>query len=231
MAAFAFQNVVQSIGYIRLDSAVAEKERDDALLLDAACLQTGSQIAVVYAYQAELSELKAIAARSSLTTRVKNAGVTVNSAMSTWIEALEAPVQGSPADGAFFEKFPEVFQYHLKRLAVLPLRAGDELLGLLTLGRSEEDAFDPAAVAAGQRAARLLTAVLERDALRRKLAERKVMERAKGILQNRRHLTEEQAYLLLRNNSRRRRVTMAEIAREIIEAHTQRQTLNRLVAS
>jgi AmiR/NasT family two-component response regulator len=43
------------------------------------------------------------------------------------------------------------------------------------------------------------------------------MERAKGILQARRRLSENQAYLLLRSESRRRRVSMVDLAREIIE--------------
>jgi len=180
MAAFAFQNVVQNIDYIRLDSAVVEQDGGDALLLDASRLQTGSQIAVIYRYQTALSELRAIAVRSSLTTRVRNAEVTIGAAMSAWIESLEGPAQGSPADARFFDKFPEVFQYRLRRLAVLPLRAGEDLQGLLTFGRSEADAFDSTAIAAGQRAARLLTSALERD--------------------SRRHLTEEQAYLPLRNS-------------------------------
>ena len=44
------------------------------------------------------------------------------------------------------------------------------------------------------------------------------MERAKGILQSRRRLSEHQAYLFLRGESRRRRVPMVDLAREIIEA-------------
>jgi AmiR/NasT family two-component response regulator len=70
----------------------------------------------------------------------------------------------------------------------------------------------------------LLTAVLERDSLRQKLVERKLVERAKGILQQRRKLSEEQAYLLLRNNSRRRRMPMVNLAKEIIELAVQPNT-------
>jgi ANTAR domain len=222
MAALAFQNIIQTIGYIRLDTSVAETDRDDALLLDAARVHTGSQVAVIYGHRGETSELKAIAARSSIETRVKNAGVTIGPAMSEWIESLAGPIQLSLADGAFFERFPEVFQYHLKRLLIVPLRAGD-LLGLLTLGRVYDEAgFDAAQIQIAQRAGRLLTAVYERDWLQHKLLERKLVERAKGILQERRRLTEEQAYLLLRNSSRQRRVTMVHIAQEIIDAKTQR---------
>lgn len=227
MAAIAFPTVVQTIDYIRLDAAAAEKERDCSVLLDEARHHCGSQTGVVYSFQPELSELSAIAARSIIAKRVSNAGVTVSAPMSKWIESLAGPVQGDPAEGAFFDRFPEVFQYHLKRLAVFPLRAGSELLGLLTLGRAEERSFDDDGITAGLRAARSLTAVLERDSLRHKLLETKVVERAKGILQERRRLTENQAYRTLLDDSRRRRIPMAARAQEIIELYTEPYTPGR----
>jgi hypothetical protein len=224
MAAFAFPDIIQTIDYIRLDTSTAETDTDHAFLLDATRTRTGSQTAVVYAYQAEAFELSAVAARSSIASRVKNAAVTIGAEMSQRIESLPGPVQGSPVDGRFFEKFPEVFQYHLKRLAVVPLRAGN-LLGLLTLGRSEETSFNPAELETAQRAARLLTAVRERDSRKQELLDRKLVERAKGILQRRRGVSADEAYELIRNKSRLRRVPMANLANEIVEASLQRRLL------
>lgn len=221
MAAFALQNIAQTRYYIRLDSALAETETDHALLLDATRLLTDSQAAVLYQTQPETSAINAITARSAVPSRVKEVGVTLSPATSEWIESLTQPVQGTRLTDPNFEKFPEILQYQLRRLIVIPLRTEDNLLGLLTLGRTVETAFDAEAIAAAQRASRLLTAIFERDFLRQKLLERKLVERAKGILQHRRRLSEEQAYLLLRNNSRRRRLPMTELAREIIEAHVQ----------
>jgi two-component system, response regulator PdtaR len=221
MAAFAFQNIIQTRYYIRLDSSVAETETDHALLLDAVRLRTDSQTAVIYAFQPETSELNAVTARSGIASGVKDVGVTFSAGTSQWLESLASPVQGKPAAEPNFEKFPEVLQYRLKRLAIVPLRTENDFLGLLTLGRPVETGFDQLAIEVIQRAGRLLTAVLERDSLHQKLLERKLVERAKGILQQRRKLSEEQAYLLLRNNSRRRRMPMANLAKEIIETYVQ----------
>jgi hypothetical protein len=179
---------------------------------------------VVYIYQAETSELNSIAARSSIASRVKDAAVTIDAEMSDRIESLSGPVQGGPVDERFFEKFPETFQYHLKRLAVVPLRVRN-FLGLLTLGRADETSFNPSELETAKGAARLLAAAHERDSLQQDLLDRKLIERAKGILQRRRRLSEEQAYRLMRNNSRRRRIRMANIAKEIIEASVRRQLL------
>ncbi len=47
------------------------------------------------------------------------------------------------------------------------------------------------------------------------------MDRAKGILQQRRRLSEEQAYQLLRDDSRRRGIPMIDVAKEIIDTYVQ----------
>jgi hypothetical protein len=217
MAAFAFHHPVPTRYYIRLDSVVAERETDHALLLDAARAQTNSQTAVIYAFQPEILEVRAVTARTNLTAQLKDVGVTFSEVASRWLESLPGTTQGTPAGQRNFEKFPEALQYQVKRLVVVPLRTENSVFGFLTLGRLVETPFQQTDIDVANRAGRLLTAVLERDSLQRKLVERKLIERAKGILQQRRSLSEEQAYLLLRNNSRRRRITMASLAKEIIE--------------
>ncbi len=52
--------------------------------------------------------------------------------------------------------------------------------------------------------------------MRRQLETRKIVERAKGILQHRHSITEEESYLRLRNESRRLRRPMRELAEAII---------------
>jgi AmiR/NasT family two-component response regulator len=54
--------------------------------------------------------------------------------------------------------------------------------------------------------------------MKRELATRKLVERAKGILQRNHGLTEEEAYLRLRGESRRMRRPMKELAEAIILA-------------
>ena len=228
MAAFALQPVAQTRYYIRLDSSVAGRETDYTFLLDASRHHTDSQTAVIYGFKPETSDLNAIAAQSSGAARVKDVGVTLSAATSRWFESLTVPVQGAPSTEPNFEKFPEVLQYQLKRLIVVPLRTENDILGLLTLGRFADGAFDQPALEVAHRAGRVLTAVLERDSLQQKLVGRKLVERAKGILQQRRRLSEEQAYILLHNTSRRRKIPMANLAKEIIEAHVQAAGARRL---
>lgn len=58
--------------------------------------------------------------------------------------------------------------------------------------------------------------VEESQEMKRELETRKLVERAKGILQHRHGITEEEAYLRLRNQSRRLRRPMKELAQAII---------------
>jgi GAF domain-containing protein len=58
----------------------------------------------------------------------------------------------------------------------------------------------------------------ETNELKKQLESRKLLERAKGILQHRHNLTEEEAYLRLRNESRRMRRPMRDLAEAIILA-------------
>jgi GAF domain-containing protein len=152
---------------------------------------------------------------------------------------LRGPVDARALLDGRFEKFPEVLQFRFGRLLVAPLFHGDKLSGLLTVGRLGDAAFDGAevdlltalahaaeavvntrlAVSRGRTlAARVSLLEREKDELERRLEERKVVERAKGLLQKE-GATEESAYLQIRRISRQRRVTMAVTAKEIISAH------------
>jgi len=60
-------------------------------------------------------------------------------------------------------------------------------------------------------------AVDDRDEIRRKLAERKLLERAKGVMQARLGISEEKAYFELRRIARQSRVPLAQVAAGIVE--------------
>ena len=80
------------------------------------------------------------------------------------------------------------------------------------------DEIDFVTVVAGQAAiaienARLMSETLE---AKRALETRKVVERAKGIMQHKLGITEEDAYLKLRNESRRLRRPMRDLADAVI---------------
>src|SRR5438552_13452548 len=123
-------------------------------------------------------------------------------------------------------KYPELARRSgLSSLLSVPLLAGLKVIGTLNIYSREKRSFSAeeigfAQAVAGQAAlaienARLIAESLE---MKRALEARKIIERAKGILQHRHGITEEQAYLDLRSESRRLRRPMRELAEAIILA-------------
>jgi response regulator NasT len=65
----------------------------------------------------------------------------------------------------------------------------------------------------------------EARALRQRLDERKLLERAKGILMAHSGLSEDETYRRLRRTAMDRRVSMAEVAREVLASESLLTTL------
>lgn len=213
---------------VRSVSATADIDSDLTIALFASVVKADAEVGVVYRLDADAGRLDAVARQTTLTSQVKDFEVTLSGAASDWLENLTDPVQGKPERDRLFQEFPDVVQHGLECVLVVPLSGVEGMLGVLILGRrSGSREFDADAVGVARRSAGLLSAALERDSLQQKLQERKLMERAKGILQSGRRLSEHQAYLFLRSESRRRRVPMAELAREIIEAQFQEPAARR----
>lgn len=123
-------------------------------------------------------------------------------------------------------RYPELARKTgLVSLLSVPLFAREKVLGTINIYTREQRAFtddevDFVKVVAGQAAtaienARLMSETLE---MKRTLETRKLVERAKGILQYKHNLTEEEAYLRLRNESRRLRRPMRDLAEAVIMA-------------
>jgi GAF domain-containing protein len=123
-------------------------------------------------------------------------------------------------------KYPELARRTgLTSLLSVPLLISQKVIGTLNIYTTDRRTFTPeeigfAKAVAGQAAlafenARLISETLE---MKRELEARKVIERAKGILQHRHGITEEQAYLDLRSESRRLRRPMRDLAEAIVLA-------------
>jgi uroporphyrinogen-III synthase len=123
-------------------------------------------------------------------------------------------------------KYPELSRKNgLTSMLAAPLFSQGKAIGVICVYTANtrtfgEDEMGFIRVIGGQAAtaienARLMSETLE---MKRQLETRKVVERAKGILQARQNLSEEEAYLKLRNESRRLRRPMKDLAEAIILA-------------
>jgi len=123
-------------------------------------------------------------------------------------------------------KYPELARRTgLTSLLSVPLLAGQKVIGTLNIYTRERHTFAPdeigcAKAVAGQAALALENArlIAETVEMKRTLEARKVIERAKGILQHRHNFTEEQAYLHLRTESRRLQRPMKDLSEALVLA-------------
>ena len=125
------------------------------------------------------------------------------------------------------ERFPEFLHNRFEAAAAVPLVESGRVMGLLHVCRAAAAAYQSREVAFLRSLGLPLGSLMahaearvrlesEVETLSRKLAERKLLDRAKGILQARFQWTEEEAYLFLRRSSRQRRTAMRLIAQEVI---------------
>jgi GAF domain-containing protein len=126
------------------------------------------------------------------------------------------------------ERFPEFLRNRFQAAASIPLLDGGQVVGVANICRVVAATYQPRESAFLRSLSLPLGALLAHSKVRvqlestveelsRKLADRKLFDRAKGLLQVSYQWTEEQAYLHLRRTSRQRRTPMRDIAREIID--------------
>ncbi len=122
-----------------------------------------------------------------------------------------------------FQRFNELPEDRYEAFLSVPLLSRGRLVGVMNLQHRETHVYSPRDIGllstigylagAEIEMARLET---ENSDLSQQLETRKLVERAKGILQRELGLTEEQAYLSIQRQSRQKRKTMKEIAEAIV---------------
>src|SRR5579864_1054863 len=131
-----------------------------------------------------------------------------------------------------FKRFQALIEDTYEAFLSVPLVSGGDVIGVINVHHREmhDHTADEIALLTfvGEQMGGIISKSLlaeanarlleETQEMKRQLETRKLVERAKGILQQRYHLTEEEAYLRLRNESRRLRRPMKELAEAIILA-------------
>jgi uroporphyrinogen-III synthase len=131
-----------------------------------------------------------------------------------------------------FKRFPALVEDTYEAFLSVPLISAGEMVGVINVHHRESHNHTPDEVGLvsfigeqmGGAIARAMLAeanarlIEETQEMKRQLETRKLVERAKGILQYKYKITEEEAYLRLRNESRRLRRPMRDLAEAIILA-------------
>jgi signal transduction protein with GAF and PtsI domain len=156
----------------------------------------------------------------------------VGEGITGWVAEHKSVVALSSKAGADkrFKKFPALVEDSYEAFLSVPLVSSGDVIGVINVHHREKHDHTPAEVALltfiGEQMGGAITKSTlllenlrlteETKEVKRQLEERKLVERAKGLLQRKHNLTEEEAYLRLRNESRRLRRPMKDLAEAII---------------
>jgi uroporphyrinogen-III synthase len=131
-----------------------------------------------------------------------------------------------------FKRFQALIEDTYEAFLSVPIVSGGEAIGVINVHHREPHEHSPGEIAllvfvGEQMGGAVAKSMLEEEKsrlaeeaanIRRQLEDRKVVERAKGILQQKYNTSEEDAYFRLRNQSRRLRRPMRDLAEAIILA-------------
>jgi len=149
-----------------------------------------------------------------------------------WVAEHKSPValgHHAPWD-VRFKHIERLVEDTYQALLSVPVISGGEVIGIVNVHHREPHEHSPNEIGlvsfmGEQMGSALSKSLLEEEnerllreanEMRNQLEVRKLVERAKGILQKREHITEEEAYLRLRDQSRRLQRPMRDLAEAII---------------
>jgi signal transduction protein with GAF and PtsI domain len=193
---------------------------------------TACDACLVYLVDTDSAE---IVLRASQVPHAEELGVLhmkIGEGITGWVAENKSVVALASKAGADarFKRFPALVEDNYEAFLSVPLVTAGLVVGVVNVHHRESRAHAPeeialvtfigeqmgGAVAKARLAEENRRLMEETREIKRQLEVRKLVERAKGILQQRHNMTEEEAYLSLRNESRRLRRPMRELARAVI---------------
>src|ERR1035441_5441656 len=161
-----------------------------------------------------------------------NLRLKIGEGITGWVAEHKSVVAlpSNAASDARFKRFKTLIEDTYQAFLSVPIVSGGELIGVINVHHRDSHDHSTEEISTlifigEQLGVTISKSLLEEEnarlmeetqEMKRELETRKLMERAKGILQQRHGITEEDAYLRLRNQSRRLRRPIRELAEAII---------------
>jgi FixJ family two-component response regulator/putative methionine-R-sulfoxide reductase with GAF domain len=178
-----------------------------------------------FLYVLEDDDLVLRASKNSHPESVNRLKLKIGQGITGWVAQHREPVAVAQAayEDPRFQLFNELPEDRFEAFLSVPLVSGGRLVGVLNLQNRTPQEYSQREVSLVATAGILVGAEVERarlesenSKLSERLETRKIVERAKGVLQRDLKLTEEQAFLALQAESRQRRKSMKEIAEAVL---------------
>jgi len=193
---------------------------------------TNCDACLVYLLERETGEIVLRASQVPHASALGNLRMKMGEGVTGWVAEHKSVVALSSDawSDARFKRFQVLIEDTYEAFLSVPLITSGDLIGVVNVHHRQSHEHTPDEIAlltfVGEQMGGAISKSLlanqnarlfeEAQEMKRQLETRKVVERAKGILQQRYGLTEEDAYLRLRNESRRLRRPMKDLAEAII---------------
>lgn len=195
---------------------------------------TACDACLVYLLDRETGELVLRASQLSHTAEIGTVRMRLGEGVTGWVaehRAVVALSRDASGDDRF-KRFPTLVEDSFEAFLSVPLVGDGETIGVVNVHHKAVHQHTPEEIALAAFLGEQLGGAIRRAELgqqneqlrreaqdaQRQLEERKVIERAKGILQQKYSLTEQDAYTRLRNESRRLRRPLRELAEAVLLA-------------
>ncbi len=221
---------VETTVFYRISAIVSSGLSLDEMLgevIGLAVQATACDACLVYLLDRASNELVLRASQVPHVAALGTLRMSVGEGVTGWVaehKSIVALPSKASAD-ARFKRFPALVEDTYEAFLSVPLVSGGDLIGVINVHhrRPHEHSREETGllIFIGEQLGVAISRSLleaEKERLERELETRKVVERAKGILQQRHGLSEEEAYLRLRNQSRRLRRPMKDLAEALILA-------------
>ncbi len=214
----------------------SERSLDEMLgeIVGLASRVTGCDACLVYLIDEGSGEF---VLRASLVPHAEDLGnlrMKMGEGVTGWVAEHQSPValSSNAAKDPRFKNFPTLVEDTYEAFMSVPVITAGKAIGVINVHHRDQHPHSAEEISTlqfigEQMGTAIAKSLLEEENARlteetaeakRQLETRKVVERAKGILQRRESITEEEAYLRMRNESRRLRRPMKELAEAIILA-------------
>lgn len=203
-------------------------------ILGLATRVTGCDACVVFLFEESTHEFVLRASLIPHGAELGNLRMKIDEGLTGWVAEHQAPVALSSNASADprFKILPPLIEDTYEAFLSVPVIDRGKAIGVVNIHHRDthehsKDEIETISFIGEQMGGAIAKSLLEEEnarlaaeteEMKRQLETRKAVERAKGILQRRQNLTEEEAYLRLRNESRRLRRPMKELADAIILA-------------
>ncbi|MDX1984961.1 MAG: ANTAR domain-containing protein [Bryobacteraceae bacterium] len=218
----------------RIVSSKPELDQILAELIQLAIQVSGCDACLVYLFEPGTGEVVLRASQLPHEREIGNIRLRLGEGVTGWVADHKSVValSGNAYQDPRFKRFPALDEDNYEAFLSVPLITVGDFIGVLNVHHKDPHRHTPEeigcltflgeqlgiAIARCRMAEDIARLKAHAEELKGQLETRKLVERAKGILQRTRNLTEEQAYVVLRNESRRMRRPMKELAQAIILA-------------